>query len=147
MAITRWQPYRELTQFQDRMNRLFDELWGNGGEMERAQAAWAPAVDICEEEDRIVLKADLPGVEQKDIHLDVEGGRLTIKGERRLERSSDDEGCHRLERAYGAFVRSFRLPDVIDPDGIKAAYKDGVLEVTLPKKEEVKPRKVEIASA
>ena len=131
MAITRWEPFRELTQFQERMNRLFEEFWGNGSELERPVGSWAPAVDIYEDNDQLVLRADLPGVEQKDISLDVSGNRLTLKGERRLDRETKDDNYHRLERTYGSFVRSFYLPNVVDVDRIRATYKNGVLEVVL----------------
>jgi HSP20 family protein len=107
-------------------------------------SGWAPSVDIYEDKDRLVLKADLPGINEKDISLDVDGNRLTLNGERRMEKETKEENYHRIERAYGQFVRSFTLPNTIDADGIKATYKNGVLEVSLPKKEEVKPKHVSI---
>lgn len=145
MAITRWQPFRELSSLQDRMNRLFDDFLGDRNQLEGPAAGWAPAVDIFEDKDKVVLKADLPGIEEKDISLDVDGNRLTLKGERRMEKETKEENYHRVERAYGQFVRSFTLPNTVDVENIKASYKNGVLEVSLPKKEEVKPKHISIA--
>lgn len=144
MAITRWQPFRELSMLQDRMNKLFEDFLGERGELEGPSPGWVPAVDIYEDKDRIVLKADLPGIEQKDITLDVEANRLTLKGERRLEKETREENFHRIERSYGSFVRSFSLPTTVDAEKISASFKNGVLEVTLPKKEEIKPKQITI---
>lgn len=145
MAITRWQPFRELSFLQERMNRLFDDFLGDRGELQGPTAGWAPSVDIYEDKDRLVLKADLPGINEKDISLDVDGNRLTLKGERRMEKETKEENYHRVERAYGNFVRSFSLPNTVDVENIKATFKNGVLEVSLPKKEEVKPKHINIA--
>lgn len=144
MAITRWQPLRELTNLQYRMNKLFEDFLGDEEMLEPTSPGWSPAVDIYEEKDRIVLKADLPGVDEKDISLDVEGNRLTLKGERRLEREVKEENRLRLERSYGFFARSFSLPDTVDAEKIRASYKEGVLEVSIPKKDESKPKQIAI---
>lgn len=146
MAITRWQPFRELSFFQERMNRLFDDFLGDRGELDASAAGWAPAVDIYEDKDKLILKADLPGINEKDISLDVDGNRLTLKGERRMEKETKEENYHRVERAYGQFVRSFTLPNTVDVDNIKATFNNGVLEVALPKKEEVKPKQISISA-
>jgi HSP20 family protein len=144
MAVVRWEPFRELMTLQDRMNRLFhetrtrnDEDWALGG-------SWAPAVDIFEKDGNIVLKAELPGLDPKDVDIRVENNVLTLRGERRFENEVQQEAYHRVERSYGSFSRSFTLPSVVDTGNIKAEYKDGVLRVTLPKREEAKPRQIQI---
>jgi HSP20 family protein len=150
MAIVRWEPFRDLAGLQDRMNRLFDqsirgatrgvadEDWALGG-------AWAPAVDIYEQEGNIVLKAELPGVDPKDVDIRLENNVLTLRGERRIDNEVNRESYHRVERAYGAFSRSFTLPSVVNQEQIKADYKDGLLKVTLPKREEAKPKQISIS--
>ena len=145
MAITRWQPFRELNSLQERMNRLFEDFLGERNQLEGSATGWAPAVDICEDSEKVVLKADLPGIDEKDISLDVDGNRLTLKGERRMEKETQEENYHRVERAYGQFVRAFTLPNTVDVENIKASFKNGVLEVSLPKKEEIKPKHISIA--
>ncbi len=131
------------------MNRIFDEaLRGQRGADEDDWAlggAWAPAVDIYEQGDNIVLKAEVPGIEAKDVDIRVENNVLTLRGERKFESELMREDCHRVEREYGTFSRSFTLPNVVDTDKIKADYKDGVLQVTLPQKEEAKPKQISIA--
>lgn len=148
MAIVRWEPFRDLLAIQDRMNRIFDESfrgmnrqgeddWALGG-------AWAPLVDIYEREGNIELKAELPGVDSKDVDVRVENNVLTLRGERRIDKEVKRESYHRVERAYGSFSRSFTLPSMVDTERIKAEFKDGVLHLTLPKKEEAKPRQISI---
>ena len=147
MAIVRFEPFRDLVTIQDRMNRLFseafrgtragDEDWGLGG-------SWAPAVDILEQNGNIVLKAELPGVDPKDVEVRVENNTLTLRGERRFDNETKRENYHRVERSYGTFTRSFSLPNVVDTEKIKAEYRDGVLNVTLPTKEEAKPKQISI---
>ena len=109
--------------------------------------AWAPAVDIFEKDHNIVIRAELSGVKKDDIDIDIEDGVLTLKGERRRESEVEEGNAYRLERVYGAFTRSFSLPTTVDPSNVQAAYKDGVLEVTVPKLEAAKPRKVQIQAA
>jgi HSP20 family protein len=150
MAIVRWEPFRDLVSIQDRMNRIFDDAfraapragaeddWALGG-------TWAPAVDIFEKDGSIVLKAELPGVDPKDVDVRVENNVLTLRGERKFESEVKREQYHRVERAYGSFSRSFTLPNVVDTDHIKAEFKDGVLRVNLPQKEEAKPKQISIA--
>ena len=122
--------------FQDAVNRLFSEP--------AAPRPWAPPVDIMETENELILKADLPDVEIKDVDIEMEHGTLTIKGERKFERP-DNAGFHRLERSYGAFARYFSIPDTVDTEKVRADYKNGVLTITLPKKETAKPRAIKVA--
>ena len=150
MAIVRWEPFRDLMTVQDRMNRIFDDAfrgasrpgteedWALGG-------SWAPAVDIFENEGTLVLKAELPGIDLKDVDVRVENNVLTLRGERKFESEVKREQYHRVERAYGTFSRSFTLPSVVDTEKIKAEFKDGVLRVTLPQREEAKPKQISIA--
>jgi HSP20 family protein len=150
MAIVRFEPFRDLASLQERMNRLFsesyrsqqtgDDDWALGG-------TWAPAVDIYEQDNNIVLKAELPGVDPKDVDIQLENNTLTLRGERKLDKEVKKENYHRVERAYGVFTRSFTLPSGVDPNAIKAEYKDGVLRLTLPKREEAKPKQIQIAVA
>ena len=148
MAIVRWDPFRDLVGLQDRMNRMFDESFRGisrpGGEDWALGGSWAPAVDIYEHEGNIVLKAELPGVDPKDVDVRVENNVLTLRGERKVDNEVKQENYHRVERAYGSFTRSFTLPSVVDLEKIKADYKDGVLKVTLPKREEAKPKQINI---
>ena len=150
MAIVRWEPFRDLVSLQDRMNRLFDESFrarggGSGQEDDWALGgSWAPQVDIYEHEGNIVLKAEVPGIEPKDVDIRVENNVLTLRGERKLDQQIKRESYHRVERAYGTFSRSFTLPNVVDTERIKAEYKDGVLRVTLPKREEAKPKQIQV---
>ena len=146
MAIVRWDPFRDL---QERMNRMFDdsyrgtsrgEDWGLGG-------AWAPPVDIYEKDGNIVLKAELPGVDPKDVDVRVENNLLTLRGERKFDTEVQRDSYHRVERSYGTFSRSFTLPTVVDQASIKAEFKDGMLQVVLPKREEAKPKQIQVSVA
>jgi len=147
MAIVRWDPFRDLMTIQERMNRLFDQtLSKTRTEDEEGLTAstWSPAVDIYETADSIVLKAELPGLSRENIDIQVRDNTLTLKGERKFEREVKDENYLRIERSYGAFQRGFSLPAVIQQDKIKATFKEGVLEVSMPKAEETKPKQVKI---
>jgi len=127
------------------MDRLFDDFFGvTPARRENAQALWAPPVDVREDKDNYIIEAELPGMSKDQIHLELENNVLSIKGERNFERKEEGENYHLMERSYGSFYRSFSLPKNVDGEQIGAEYKDGVLRVTLPKKEEVKPKKVEI---
>jgi HSP20 family protein len=146
MALVRWEPVRELTSLQNEMNRLFTTFFdtptsGNG---EGATRRWIPAMDLVETDDHFVLKADLPGLGEGDVHLEVEDNVLTVSGERKAEHEDKREGYVRVERAYGSFRRSLTLPEGIDPEGVTASFDKGVLEVRIPKPEERKPRRVAI---
>ena len=152
MALVRWEPFRDLVSLQDRMNRLFDDSFrgvarGAGEDDWALGGSWAPAVDIYEQDGNIVLKAELPGVDPKDVDVRVENNLLTLRGERKFDQEVKRESYHRVERAYGAFSRSFTLPNVIDTDKIKAEFKDGVLRMILPTREEAKPKQISISVA
>jgi HSP20 family protein len=145
MAVIRWTPFRELASVQDRVNRLFeDALRPAYRQDEGMSAAWAPVVDIFETDKEIVLKVELPEVQEKDVDVKVEDNVLTVSGERRMEKEVKEEHYHRIERSYGSFSRSFTLPQTVDRERIGAAYKDGMLRITLPKREEVKPKQIKI---
>jgi len=142
-TITRWDPFRDLTTLQNRVHRIFgDPRWN--GEDESTYSAWMPPVEIFDHEDNLVLRAELPGMSQKDIELSVENGVLTLRGEKKRERELKEENIHRAERYYGNFVRTFALPTTVDVNNIRASYKDGVLEVILPKAETAKSKRIEI---
>ena len=150
MALVRWEPVRELHTVQQEMNRLFNTFFdvpagtpegGQGTGMRR----WMPAMDLVESEDHFVLRADLPGLAEEDVKLEVAGDTLTVSGERRFEHEAKKDGFYRLERGSGAFSRSLTLPEGVDADAIEAAFDKGVLEVRIPKPEQRRPRRVEIA--
>jgi HSP20 family protein len=150
MAIVRWEPFRDLVTMQDRMNRIFDDAFrgvNRGGSEEdwALGGAWAPAVDIYEQDGNLVLKAELPGIDSKDVDVRVENNVLTLRGERKFEYDVKRENYHRVERAYGTFSRSFTLPNVVNTEKIKAEFNDGVLRVTLPQREEAKPKQISIS--
>src|SRR3954454_11540821 len=145
MAIVRWEPLRELTTLQNEMNRLFGSVMdappqGNGGTLRR----WMPAMDLVETGDHFVLRADLPGMSEKDVNIEVEERVLTVSGERKAEQSENKDGYHRVERAFGSFSRSLTLPEGVDAEAVSASFDKGVLEVRIPKPEERKPRKISI---
>ena len=147
MAIVRWEPFRDLLSLQERMNRLFEESSrgaGRGQEEDWVMGAWAPAVDIYEQNGNIVLQAELPGLDPKDVDVRVENNLLTLRGQRKLDESVTKDNYHRVERSYGSFTRSFTLPNVVDTEKIQASYKDGVLRLTLPTREEAKPKQIAI---
>jgi HSP20 family protein len=145
MAISRWDPFRDLNVLQEQMNRLFQDAGrGYRGDEPSATTTWSPAVDIFETEGEIVVKAELPGIDRKDIALQLEKNVLTVRGERRFEKETKEENYHRIERAYGSFSRSFSIPATVDEEKIRADYQDGVLKIALPKKEQVKPKQIKI---
>jgi HSP20 family protein len=144
MAMVRFDPFRELTAMQDRMNRMFGELRRRDDDV-MSQGSWMPPVDIYQtNEHEIVLKAEIPGVKKEDLELRVENNTLTIRGERKMESDVREEQYHRVERIYGAFTRSFSLPNTVDPERVRADFRDGVLSVTLPLREEAKPRQIQV---
>jgi HSP20 family protein len=147
MPIVRWEPFRNLLSLQERMNRLFEESasgLSRGQEEDWSMGAWAPAVDIYEHGTDVVLKAELPGVEPKDVDIRIENNVLTLRGERKVDTEVKKESYHRVERSYGTFSRAFTLPSTVDTANVKAEYKDGVLRITLPKREEAKPKQIQI---
>ena len=143
---THWDPLRNLIYLQERMNELFDESLGSGPQhgLRVAHSIWSPAVDIYESSGEIVLKADIPGLTQEQIEVNLENRQLTIRGDRRPDNETGSDAYHRIERPTGPFVRSFNLPPTVDEGSICADYKNGVLTITLPKKDEVKPQPVSI---
>jgi HSP20 family protein len=147
MAVIKWDPFRDLNILQDRMNRLFEDA-GRGirrNEEPASTTIWSPAVDIYETEGEIVVQAELPGMERKDIALNLENNVLTIRGDRQFKKETKEDNYHRIERSYGGFSRSFSIPTSVDEDKIRADYKDGVLRIALPKKEQAKPKQIQIA--
>ena len=148
MALIRWEPVRELNTIQTEMNRLFNTFFdapapGNGPSVSRR---WLPAMDLVEDGGEYVLRADLPGLSEKDVNIELEDNVLTISGERKSEHEERKEGYHRVERASGSFSRSLTLPEGVDPEGVRASFERGVLEVRIPKPEQRKPRKVTISA-
>jgi HSP20 family protein len=149
MAIVRFDPFRDMAVLQDRMNRLFNDSFGGRGREDdlMSRGTWTPPVDIYETEGTLVLKAELPDMRREDIDVSVENNTLTIRGERKLDQEIKQENFHRVERAYGSFVRTFSLPAMVDPSKIAAEYKNGVLTVKLPYREEAKPRSINVEVA
>jgi HSP20 family protein len=148
--ITRRDPFRELTTLQDRINQLFNQPFGPfaglGSEQALTATSFIPAVDIYEDEHNIILTAELPGVEEKDLEVRVDNGVLTINGERKMEHEEKQQNFHRVERSYGRFSRSFTLPPAVDTENVKANFDNGVLKLTLAKREEAKPKQIPIQS-
>lgn len=144
MAIVRWSPFRELVSLQQEMNRLFDDLMTRRPDGTAENVMWIPAVDVSERADALTVKVEVPGVQKEDIKISVANNVLTIKGEKRMEKETDEESFHRVERVYGTFLRSLELPTSVAADKVKANYSDGVLIITLPKSEEVKPKEIAI---
>jgi HSP20 family protein len=149
MALIRWEPVRELNTIQNEMNRLFNTFFdpsstpaGHAGTARR----WIPAMDLVEAENDFVLRADLPGLTEKDVNIELEDNVLTISGERKAEHEERKEGYYRVERASGSFSRSLTLPEGVDPSKVSASFTNGVLEVRIPKPEQRKPRKVTISA-
>jgi HSP20 family protein len=147
MALVRWEPVRELDSLQSEMNRLFDGFFGAGrtGNDVRARR-WIPAMDLVESEDHLVLRADLPGMSEDDIEVEIKDGVLTISGERKAEQEKKGEGYYRVERAFGSFSRSLTLPEGVAAGQVSANFDKGVLEVRIPKPEERKPQRVQIGT-
>jgi HSP20 family protein len=145
MAINRWDPFREVVSLQNRMNNLFRGI--NEEESPLAAASFVPAVDIYEDKDKVVLKLEVPGIDQKDLHVTVEDNTLTVKGERKFEDEEKQENFHRIERTYGSFYRAFTLPPTVDTANIGADYKAGVLKLELKKKPEAQPKQIEVKIA
>src|SRR5216683_1821771 len=142
-TLARWEPFRGATSLQDQVNRLFNDVLERRGE-ESSLTAWAPAVDIYETEQELVVKADLPDVDPKDLDIRVEDNILTIRGERKFENKENEENYLRVERSYGSFSRSFQLANSVNSDAIKADYQNGVLTLSIPKREEAKPKQIKV---
>ncbi len=146
-TITRWDPFRGLTALQQQMNRFFEDTLFRGRTDQSALTTWAPAVDIYETEHELVVKADLPDVDEKDLDVRVENNILTIRGDRKFEKTVSEDNYLRIERSYGSFSRSFSLTNSVNTDAIKADYRNGVLTVTIPKREEAKPKQIKVSAA
>ncbi|HEY5885018.1 MAG TPA: Hsp20/alpha crystallin family protein [Pyrinomonadaceae bacterium] len=147
MSIVRYDPFRDLRTLQEEVNRLFSSNLTRGfGEEGIGRGAWNPSVDIYENKDHIILEAELPGMKQDDFELTVENNVITLRGERQFEKKEDSDNYHRVERSYGSFTRSFTLPQTVSAEGATAEYTNGVLRVTLPKREETKARRIQVSN-
>lgn len=144
MTLTRYEPWTAMSRLHQQLDQLFGDTFGTPAAASASNVAWVPAVDVHEEQDRFVVRADLPGVEQKDIEITAEDGILTIRGERRSERRESDSGYERIERTSGTFLRRFTLPETAQADAIKAKHVNGVLEVSIPKQPKIEPRRIKI---
>jgi HSP20 family protein len=142
--ITRWEPFRELNTLQDRLNRLFQDSYARGADELMTAGSFVPAVDVYEDEQAITLKVEAPGIEQKDLDIQVENNTLTVRGERKFEKEEKEENFHRIERRYGSFVRSFTLPNTVDTEKVDAEYENGVLRIRLAKRAEAKPKQIKV---
>ena len=148
MAIIRFDPFRDMTTLRDKMNRLFEDTFAQRGEdKDMISSAWLPAVDIFESDQELVLTAEVPGIEEKDIEISLENNVLSVRGERKFEKETKEENYHRIERSYGTFYRSFTLPNYVDPEKINAVHENGVLKIRMGKKPELKSKKVKILKA
>jgi len=145
MAITRWDPFRDMFTLQNRMNSLFQEYNRGQGENDTVStAAFVPAVDIYEDEHKIVLKLEVPGMKQEDLDIRIENNTLTVRGERKFEKEEKEENFHRIERRYGSFYRAFTVPTTVNTENVKADYDAGVLRIELEKRAEAKPKQIKV---
>jgi HSP20 family protein len=143
--ITEWRPFREVSRLRREMDRLWEDYFGPGRRaLQPLAEAWMPAIDVSESGDKVTVKVEVPGMDAKDIEISMVGDTLTIKGEKKFEKEEKDENYHMVERSYGSFVRALRMPAPVNAEKIEANYKNGVLTITCPKKEEVKPKAIEI---
>jgi HSP20 family protein len=144
MAISRWDPFRDLSSIQNELNRLFGRTFGREDEGQPRDIAWTPALDVSETQDRFVIQVELPGIAPEDVDIAVENSMLTIQGERKFYNELKEDDFVRVERRFGSFARSITLPATADPEGIQASFDAGVLTIEVPKKEEAKPRRIQI---
>jgi HSP20 family protein len=142
MTITRWDPFREVITMQNRLNNLFREI--NEGDSPLTTASFVPAVDVYEDARKVVLKLEVPGVDEKDLDIRVENNTLTVKGERKFEKEEKEENFHRIERRYGTFYRAFTLPSTVDTEHVQANYENGILKLELSKKPEAQPKQIKV---
>jgi HSP20 family protein len=142
MTITRWDPFREVVALQNRVNNLFREM--NEGDSPLTAASFVPAVDIYEDSQKVVLKLEVPGIEEKDLDIRVENNTLMVKGERKFEKEEKEENFHRIERRYGTFYRAFTLPSTVDTEHVQANYQNGILKLELSKKPEAQPKQIKV---
>ena len=143
-VLTRFEPFREFSTLQDRMNRLFRETYSEGQDQSLTASTFAPAVDVYEDEHNVTLKIEVPGIDEKDIDVRIENNTLTVHGERKIEKEEKEENYRRVERQYGNFTRTFTLPTTVDAEKVSATYDKGVLKVSLPKKAEAKPKQIKV---
>jgi HSP20 family protein len=143
MALIKWDPFREFNALTERFGNFPGRFW----EAPTSTTIWNPLADIFENDNEVVVKAELPGMAAKDIDIKLENNVLTLRGERKFEKEAKEENYHRVEREYGSFSRVFSLPVTVNPDKVTAEYKDGVLKIVLPKREEIKPKPIKIAAA
>jgi HSP20 family protein len=144
-VLTRWEPFREFTTLQDRMNRLFRDSFGpEAQDQSLATSNFAPPVDVYEDEHNIMLKIEVPGIDEKDIDVRIENNTLTVHGERKFEKEEKEENFRRVERQYGSFTRSFTLPTTVDAEKVSATYDKGILKISLAKKAEAKPKQIKV---
>ena len=146
MSIMRWRPTRDLLSIREEMNRLFDSFFSGVPESRSSllEGEWAPSIDVAETDEEVVITAELPGVKQDDVDITITDDILTLKGEKKEEKEVNEKNYHRIERCYGSFQRSIRLPVGVQADKVKASYKDGVLRIVAPKIEEAKPKQIKI---
>ena len=144
MAIARWDPFRDVLALQNRMNSIFQEYNRQQADGDVATAAFVPPVDIYEDEHKIVLKLEVPGMKESDLDIQLENQVLTVKGERKFEKEEKEENFHRIERRYGSFYRSFTIPNTVNPESVKAGYDAGVLRIELAKRQEAKPKQIKV---
>jgi HSP20 family protein len=143
-VVTRWDPFREFSTLQDRMNRLFRGSYGDGREEALTTSTFAPPVDVYEDEHNITLKIEVPGIDEKDVDVRIENNTLTVQGERKFEKEEKEENFRRVERQYGSFTRSFTLPNTVDPEKVQASYEKVILKIQLAKKAEAKPKQIKV---
>ncbi len=144
--ITRYDPFRELVTLQDRVNSLFEGFSDVSGKEQLAAGTFVPPVDIYEDEQNLVLKLEIPGVNEEDLQVSLENNLLTVKGERKFEKEENEENFHRIERRFGTFTRTFRMPNTVDSDYTSASYDKGILKITLAKRAEAKPKQIKIGA-
>ena len=147
MNLITYDPFRELRSLQDEVNRVFSSSMNRSGETGLGRGAWNPSVDIFENKDQIVLEAELPGISPDDVNISIENNVLTIHGERNFEKKDESDNFHRVERSYGSFTRSFTLPPTVSSENVNANFDNGVLRLELAKREEAKPRRIEIKAS
>jgi HSP20 family protein len=143
-VLTRWEPFREFATLQDRINRAFRESYTGNQDDSLTTSSFAPAVDVYEDEHKVALKIEVPGIDEKDIDVRVENNTLTVHGERKIEKEEKEENYRRVERQYGSFTRTFNLPQTVDTENVSANYDKGVLKISLPKKAEAKPKQIKV---
>src|ERR1700730_11652259 len=144
-VLTRWEPFREFSTLQDRMNRLFRETQGNSQDETLTSSSFAPAVDVYEDEHNVTLKIEVPGIDEKDIDVRIENNTLIVHGERKIGKEEKEENYRRVERQYGSFTRTFTLPNTVETENVSATYDKGVLKIKLAKKAEAKPKQIKVS--